>query len=66
MRVTPVLIDGSIDVTRDPAYWFFAVLGLYFFSCPQRTSARNLLLSGVCLILATGTRVESFVLSSSP
>lgn len=60
--MTPVLVDGSIDITRDPAYWLFAVLGLYFLSCQKRHTALFLLLSSLSLILATWTRVESFVM----
>lgn len=58
---TPILIDGSIDIIRDPAYWFFAVLGLYLFSCQKRQTVLYLMLSSLSLILAAWTRIESFV-----
>jgi 4-amino-4-deoxy-L-arabinose transferase-like glycosyltransferase len=59
--VTPVLVDGSVDIVRDPAFWFFSVSGLYFLVRQKESSARDLLLSSLFLILATWTRIEAIV-----
>lgn len=57
--VNPMLVDGSVDIVRDPAYWFFALLGLYLFTRPKGGTVAGLLLSSIAFILATWTRIES-------
>jgi 4-amino-4-deoxy-L-arabinose transferase-like glycosyltransferase len=59
--VTPILIDGSVDIVRDPACWFFLVLGLYFFGRQERRPVLYLLLSNISLILAAWSRVECVI-----
>jgi 4-amino-4-deoxy-L-arabinose transferase-like glycosyltransferase len=59
--VNPMLVDGSVDIVRDPAYWFFAVLGLCLLTRPKGQTTAGLLLSSLAFILATWTRIESFV-----
>jgi len=55
----PVFVDKSVDVVRDPVYWFFLVFGFYFFVA--RRGAKNrlfLILSSVFMIMAAWARVE--------
>jgi hypothetical protein len=59
--VNPMLVDGSVDIVRDPAYWFFVLLGLYLLTRPKGQTTAGLLLSSVAFILATWTRIESIV-----
>jgi len=59
--VTPILIDSSVDIIRDPACWFFLTLGLYFFSGQKKHPVLYLLFSNISFILATWSRVESVI-----
>jgi 4-amino-4-deoxy-L-arabinose transferase-like glycosyltransferase len=59
--VTPILIDSSVDIIRDPACWFFLTLGLYFFARQKRQPTLYLLLSNISFILAAWSRVESVI-----
>lgn len=58
--VTPVFIDGSVDIVREPAGWFFLTLGLYFLTNKDAGRVETVL-GSVCMLLAVWTRVESFV-----
>jgi hypothetical protein len=56
----PVFVDKSVDVVRDPVYWFFLVFGLYFFVA--QIGKRNrlyLILSSILLLMAAWARVEA-------
>ena len=56
----PVFVDKSVDVVRDPVYWFFLVFGLYFFVA--QIGKRNrlyLILSSISLLMAAWARVEA-------
>jgi len=56
----PVFVDKSVDVVRDPVYWFFLVFGLYFFVV--QIGKRNrlyLILSSISLLMATWARIEA-------
>ncbi len=58
--VTPVFIDGSVDIVRDPACWFFLTSALYFLTRKEAGRVATVL-GSVCMLLAAWTRVESFV-----
>ena len=63
----PVLVDKSVDVIRDPVYWFFSVLGLYLFvSQIEKRNYLYLMLSSLCFLMAAWARIEAilFVLVS--
>ena len=58
--VSPVFVSSSVDIIRDPVYWFFAVCGLYFFA--RQIDEKNffhLLLSSAFFFLATWMRIEA-------
>jgi hypothetical protein len=59
--VTPVFVDGSVDIVRDPAFWLFSVSGLYFLMRREASASGDLVLSSVCLILAAWSRIDAFV-----
>ncbi|MBN1614117.1 MAG: glycosyltransferase family 39 protein, partial [Deltaproteobacteria bacterium] len=59
--MTPMLVDGSVDIVRDPVYWFFAVLGFYLFTRRRQQTATWLLLSSCAFLLATSMRIEAIV-----
>ena len=65
----PVFVDKSVDLVRDPVYWFFLVFGLYFFVAQVGTRNRlYLILSNIFLLMAAWARIEAilFVLMSFP
>jgi len=56
----PVLVDKSVDVIRDPVYWFFSVLGLYLFvSQIEKRNYLYLMLSSLCFLVAAWARIEA-------
>jgi len=58
----PVFVDKSVDVVRDPVYWFFSVLGLYLFVI--QTEKKNyiyLILSSLSFLMATWARIEAIL-----
>ena len=58
----PVLVDQSVNVIRDPSYWFFVVLGLYLLVYDdERYTPIGLLLSSLSFMVATATRIEGIV-----
>ncbi len=58
--IMPVLVGRSVDVVRDPVYWFFLVLGMYFLINPgPRTDNKNLIYSSLSLLMASWARVEA-------
>lgn len=59
--MNPMLVDGSVDIIRDPAYWFFVLSGLWFLTRPQGPATAGLLLGSAAFILATWTRIEAVV-----
>jgi hypothetical protein len=55
----PVFVDKSVDVVRDPVYWFFLAFGLYFFVARIGKSNRLfLILSSISFIMAAWARFE--------
>jgi 4-amino-4-deoxy-L-arabinose transferase-like glycosyltransferase len=60
--VNPLFVARSADVIRDPIYWFFSSLGLYFFvSADQKRHSLPLLLASLSFILAAWARVEAIL-----
>ncbi|MCE5262718.1 MAG: glycosyltransferase family 39 protein [Deltaproteobacteria bacterium] len=59
--VNPMLVDGSVDIVRDPLHWLLILLGLYLLTRWKGQTTAGLLLSSCAFILATWTRVESVV-----
>jgi len=58
----PVLVDKSVDVIRDPVYWFFSVLGLYLFvSQIEKRNYLYLMLSSLCFLMAAWARIEAIL-----
>lgn len=59
--VTPVFVDRSADVVRDPIYWFFLVLGLYLFvrHMDSRRYGTFLFLSCLAFLVAGWARIEA-------
>jgi len=63
----PIFVAKSVDVVRDPIYWFFSVLGLYLFvSQIEKRNYLYLILSSLCFLMAAWARIEAilFVLAS--
>jgi hypothetical protein len=60
--VVPALVDGSVEIVRDPVYWFLAVSGLYLFTRAMEEDRTVYLLSGsIVFIIATSLRIEAFL-----
>ena len=59
--VNPMLVDGSVDIVRDPLFWFLVLVGLHLLTHRKGQTTAGLLLSSCTFILATWTRVESVV-----
>ena len=58
----PLFVVQSVNVIRDPSYWFFSVLGLYLLVYDdERDTPVVLILSSLSLIVATATRIEGIV-----
>jgi len=63
----PIFVAKSVDVVRDPIYWFFSVLGLYLFvSQIEKRNYLYLILSSLFFLMAAWARIEAilFVLAS--
>jgi len=60
--LTPVFVTVSVWGVRDPLYWFFSVLGFYFFTGQiGKGNSWGLFLSSVFFILTTWTRIETIL-----
>ena len=58
----PIFIAKSVDVVRDPIYWFFSVLGLYLFvSQIEKRNYLYLILSSLCFLMAAWARIEAIL-----
>ncbi len=58
----PLFVIQSVNVIRDPSYWFFSVLGLYFLSFDtQKRTLYFLIFSSLSFIVATTMRIEGLV-----
>lgn len=58
----PLFVVQSVNVIRDPSYWFFSVLGLYLLVYDdERDTPVVLILSSLSFIVATATRIEGIV-----
>lgn len=60
--VTPVLVSRSGDAIRGPIFWFFLMLGLYFFMA-QISSKRHLYVffASLSFLMATWARIEAIL-----
>ncbi len=57
--VMHVFVSVSVDVGRDPAYWFFSAWGFYFFSAALKQERLWYLpLASIAFSLATWNRIE--------
>ncbi len=60
--VTPLFVARSADVIRDPIYWFFAALGLYFFVSSNEEKYRvSMLFASLSFIMAAWARIEAIL-----
>ena len=58
--VMHVFVTVSVDVGRDPAYWFFSACGLYFFAAGmKREGIWHFPLASIAFSLATWNRIEA-------
>jgi hypothetical protein len=58
----PVFVVQSVNIIRDPSYWFFSILGLYLLVYDdERKTPFILILSSLSFIAATATRLEGIV-----
>jgi 4-amino-4-deoxy-L-arabinose transferase-like glycosyltransferase len=58
--VMHVFVSVSVDVGRDPAYWFFSACGLYFFAAGmKREWIWYFPLAAIAFTLATWNRIEA-------
>jgi len=58
----PLFVVQSVNVIRDPSYWFFSVLGFYLLVYDdERDIPIVLVLSILSFIVATATRIEGIV-----
>jgi len=59
--MNPMLVDGSVDIIRDPVCWFFTLCGLWVITRPQGRLPSGLLLACAAFILAIWARIESVI-----
>jgi len=58
--VNPTLVVTSVGAGRGPAYWFFLLLGVYFFvKAVNHGKSLALFLSSFCLVVASWSRIEA-------
>ncbi len=58
----PLFVAQSVNVIRDPSYWFFSILGFYLLVYDdERETPFVLILSSLSFIVATATRIEGIV-----
>lgn len=63
VAVIPLFVVVSVDTLRDPMYWFFLVMGLYFFTISfNKEKNLFLLFSSIFFLLATTARIEAITL----
>ncbi|PKN51128.1 MAG: hypothetical protein CVU55_13420 [Deltaproteobacteria bacterium HGW-Deltaproteobacteria-13] len=58
----PLFVIQSVNIIRDPSYWFFSILGLYFLVYDDKSKTPFvLILSSLSFLVATATRVEGII-----
>ncbi|HRS89410.1 MAG TPA: glycosyltransferase family 39 protein [Smithellaceae bacterium] len=63
VAVIPLFVSVSIEVLRDPMYWFFLAMGLYFFTVSfNKENNLFLLFSSIFFLLATAARIEAIII----
>lgn len=67
IAVSPFFVSRSVEILRDPIYWFFSLVGLYLFTvCIKENNRLFLFLSSIFFLLAFWQRIEAslfFVMS---
>ncbi len=60
--LTPVFVFGSVDLIRDPPFWFFLCSGLFFYVKRMgKSSALYPFLSGLSFLMAASARVDALL-----
>jgi hypothetical protein len=61
--INPFFVSHSVDLIRDPIFWFFALFALYFFisAYESKSMISFLLLSSICFLIAGLARIEIIV-----
>lgn len=63
VAVSPFFVGTSVDILRDPVYWFLSMMGLYLFTvCMKDENRLFLFLSSLFFLLAAWTKHEAIVL----
>lgn len=63
VAVSPFFVGTSVDILRDPIYWFLSMMGLYLFTvCMKDGNRLFLLLSSLFFLLAAWTKHEAIIL----
>jgi len=63
VAVSPFFVGTSVDILRDPLYWFLAVTGLYLFTvCMKDDHRLFLFLSSLFFLLAAWTKHDGLIL----
>lgn len=63
VAVSPFFVGTSVDILRDPTYWFLSMMGLYLFTVCMKDDQRLLLFfSSLFFLLAAWTKHEAIVL----
>lgn len=63
VAVSPFFVGTSVDVLRDPIYWFLSMMGLYLFTvCMKDENHLFLFLSSLFFLLAAWTKHEAIIL----
>ena len=58
----PVLVVQSVNVIRDPSFWFFSISGLYLLIYNDESKTPYaLIFSSLSFIIATATRIEGII-----
>jgi len=57
-----IFVSASVDIIRDPAYWFFSAWGFYFFAIGIKFNrAKYLAISSLAFILGAWNRIDAAV-----
>jgi hypothetical protein len=58
----PLFVIQSVNVIRDPSFWFFSILGLYLLVYDdERKTPFVLIFSSISFLVGTATRIEGLV-----
>ncbi|MEW6584032.1 MAG: glycosyltransferase family 39 protein [Nitrospirota bacterium] len=61
--MNPFFVSYSVELVKDPTFWFFGLLGIYFFITAVKREKRLyfLLFSNISFLLAAFARFEGFI-----